>query len=707
MKQILLPGVLVGLLAACNPNGDSEDAKPANDQPPAQGQSTATTAQAETGAELGAWGVETGAMNTDVDAGDDFYRYVNGTWIDSYELKPDEVRYGAFVKLRDRSEERVKAIIEEVSGGDPEPGTVEQKVADYYNTFMDLDARNERGIEAIRPELDRIAAIGDREALMKAFGRTGLDGTIAPIDGYVSFDRKNPDRHMFSISHSGLGLPDRDYYLNEGERFEGIRAAYQDHIATMLQFNGVSEEDAQAQAEAVMALETAIAEQHWPREELRNRDKTYNIYTLDTLQEEFPDFAWSTFFTAGGIDPETLGEVNVSTPSAIEPLAKLIAETDLDTFKAYLTYHTISNHAGYLSEEIDQANFAFYGTTMSGREQQRDLWKRAVSTIGSRNSLGEAIGQIYVERHFPPEAKAQAEELVENIRAAYRQRIADLDWMGEETKKEAFRKLEAFNPKIGYPNEWQDLSAIEIVPDDLMANVRAVRTFFYQDQIDRLDEPTNKDEWFMTPQTVNAYYNPSFNEIVFPAAILQPPFFDPKADMAVNYAAIGGVIGHEMGHGFDDQGSKVNADGVQQNWWTDEDRERFEARTQALVEQYNQFEPIEGEHVNGQLTLGENIGDLGGLSVAYTAYQIALDGKEAPVIDGYTGDQRFFMSWGQVWRSKQREQMMLQRLKSDPHSPPQYRVNGIVRNVDAWYDAFGVTEDDALYLPPEERVSIW
>jgi putative endopeptidase len=384
-----------------------------------------------------------------------------------------------------------------------------------------------------------------------------------------------------------------------------------------------------------------------------------------------------------------------------------VNDTPIETWKEYLRYHLVSGNAEYLSQEIDDAHFAFHGRILKGQEEQRERWKRAVNTVGDLRGLGEAIGQVYVKRHFPPDSKRQMRELVENLRAAFRERIGDLEWMGEETRKEALAKLEAFRPKIGYPDEWRDLSKIAITAGDLFANVQSVRAYFHAYDMARLARPTDKEEWFMTPQTVNAYYNPSFNEIVFPAAILQPPFFDPHADPAVNYGAIGAVIGHEMGHGFDDQGSKVDARGVQRNWWTDDDRRRFDARTRELVAQYDKYSPVPGEKINGEFTQGENIGDLGGLSIAYHAYKLSLKGREAPVIDGLTGDQRFFLSWAQVWRAKNRDEYMVMRLKSDPHSPEEFRVNGVVRNMDGWYAAFDIKPGQGMFLEPARRVSIW
>jgi len=691
------------LLAAC---GDQETQEPAErDGPPAEDQSTPQLASQ---AELGDWGVELSAMKPDVAPGDDFFRYTNGTWLETFEIPEDEVRWGSFMKLRERSQERVRAILDELAAGNPEPGTIEQKIADFYASFMDAETVNARGMESLQPLLDDIAAAASRGDILRLFGQAGRRDLARPIAASVGIDRKDPDRYMLNIRHSGLGLPDRAYYLEDTERFETIRTAYRAHIAEMLGYAGLPAEEAEAKATAILELETEIAGQHWPRAELRDRDRTYNVFTPADFRDEFAGFDWARFFDAAGVPIDSLEQLNVTTPDAIVPLAEIVEATPIETWKAYLTFHAISNHAEVLSQEIYDTHFAFFGKTLNGQPEQQPRWKRAVDLVGSaRGGLGEAIGQIYVDRHFPPEAKAQMEDLVENLREAFRRRLGRLEWMGEETRAEALKKLESFNPKIGYPDAWRDFSDLTIVPGDLMANVQAVREFFYEDQIARLGEPTDKDEWFMSPQTVNAYYNSSWNEIVFPAAILQPPFFDPNADPAVNYGGIGAVIGHEMGHGFDDQGSKSDWRGVQRNWWTEEDRTRFEERTGALVEQYNAYEPIKGETVNGQLTLGENIGDLGGLSIAYEAYRISLGGEEPPVRDGFTGAQRFFLGWGQVWQGKDREAFLLRRLKSDSHSPSEFRVNGVVRNMNAWYEAFDVSEDDALYLPPEERVSIW
>ncbi len=698
-KRILLAGACAGLLAACGNGGET----PSKEKAQQAADETAPAGKPE----LGSWGVDLSARDLSVRPGDDFFRYANGTWLKTYKLKPDQVRYGSFLVLRDRSEERVRKIIEDLAAKESAPGSIEQMIGDYFASYMDTATLDRLGIGPLKPDLERIAMIRDKAELVRVFGEADVLGTETPIGAGISIDRKNPDRYLLSIGQSGLGLPDRDYYLDKSERFQKIRDAYEAHIARMLGFAGMDEAAARDAAKRILALETAMAKVHWPRTELRNRDKTYNIRTLDQLEQEYPDFDWKTAFSAAGIDLAKLDKVNVTAPSAIGGLAKIVAQTPLSTWKDYLTFHLITGNAGILSEEIDNASFEFYGKVLSGRQQQRDRWKRGVQRVGGRIGLGEAIGQVYVRRYFPPSSKRMMVDLVENLRRAFGERIRNLDWMGPETKKEALAKLAAFRPKIGYPDKWRSYEGLVIRRDDLFGNARRVRTFFHADEVSRLGKPTDRDEWFMTPQTVNAYYNPSFNEIVFPAAILQPPFFDPNADMAVNYGGIGGVIGHEMGHGFDDQGSKSDAHGIQRNWWTPEDRKRFEERTRALVAQYNQYEPIPGQHVNGQLTLGENIGDLGGVSISLYAYHMALDGRTPPVLDGYDGDQRFFMGWAQVWKSKQRQQMLLRRLKSDPHSPARFRVNGVVRNVPAWYEAFDVGPDNKLYLPPDQRVQIW
>ena len=666
--------------------------------------SNASAADGATPPKMGSFGIDLSARDTSVKPGDDFNRYTSGHWLDTYELKDYETSFGSFNALRDESEAQTRQIFDAISKRtDLKPGSNEQKVRDYYNSFMNRDARNAAGITPLKPVLDRIAAIDSMPALVKAFGESDVEGTDAPIGAGVGLDAKNPDRYLIGIGVGGFGLPDKDFYINQDPRFVGIRAAYVEHMQKMLSFNGVT--DGKARAEALLALETELAKATWDRAELRNRDKTYNLTKFADLEKLYPGYDWSTQFKAQGLPiPE---EVNIRTPSAVAPIIAIINKTPLNVWRDYLTVNAISNNAGLLSQEIDDAAFAFKGTVLSGQKAQRDDWKRAIGMAGGGQGLGDAVGQIYVDQFFKPESKVAMDELVANLRLALRQNLSKIDWMGEATKTEAYKKLDSFRPKVGYPSKWRDYSSVTITPDNLMANALVMRKYYQDDQNARIGKKTDRDEWFMTPQTVNAYYNPGFNEIVFPAAILQAPFFDVNADPAVNYGAIGAVIGHEMGHGFDDQGSKSDWAGIQQNWWTDEDRARFETRVKALGAQYDAFCPLEKVCVNGALTMGENIGDLGGLSMAYTAYHLSLKGKPAPVIDGMTGDQRFFMAWAQVWKAKYREETLVNQIKSDPHSPAMYRANGPLRNFDAWYTAFNVKPGDKMYLPPEQRVRIW
>ncbi len=671
---------LCALLAACGPGGSGRP-----------------------GPELGAFGIDLSHQDPDTRPGDDFFRFANGKWLDDFELPADRSNYGSFTVLSDRSERRVRAIIDDLAAAEPARGSIERKISDYYLSYMDVERLNGLGIGPLRPGLAALEAIGSRGELVAALGRARLDNTASPFIFFVGADRVDPDRHQLNLMVGGLGLPDRDYYLEDTERFLEVRREYAAHIERVFDLASVG--GGAARAEAILALETRVAEHLWPRAQRRNRDLTHNPMDYAAFKAGYPGLDWDAFFAAGGV--EGLSDLNVLYPSAMAPVIELINDLPLEDWKSYMRYRHIVDSAGVLSEELDREAFRFYSTVLSGVPEQRERWERGVLRVGALDGLGEAVGQVYVGRHFPESAKQQMEELVENLRAALARSIEENDWMGPSTKAEANRKLEAFRPKIAYPDRWRDLSSIEISRDGLFDNARNIHEFFYADEIGRLGRPTDREEWGMTPQTVNAYYNPSFNEIVFPAGILQPPFFDPAADMAVNYGGIGAVIGHEMGHGFDDQGSKSDWAGVQRDWWTAEDRARFDALTSVLAEQYGRFEPVPGYFIDGAFTLGENIGDVGGLSLAYRAYRMALDGEEAPVIDGYTGDQRFFLAWAQVWQRKYREDALIQRLTADPHSPSEFRVNGVVRNFDEWYEAFDVRPDDALYLPPEERVRIW
>ena len=670
----------------------------------------------------GDFGINLTAMDQNVKPGDDFYKYVNGTWLANFEIPADRARYGSFTLLAEKSEQRVRYIIEDLAAEGGDPSSLEGKVAGYFNAFMDVDAINAAGLAPAQPYLDQIAAISNRLELAEVFAATGFS---SPINGFVNIDSKQPDRYIFYVNTGGLGLPDRDYYTKDDDKSVETRAKYVEYLTFLLGEAGY--EDAAGAAASVMALETELAAAHWDRALGRNRDLTYNLMTKDELLELAGDFPALTFMNALGLGDQTEFVVRQVTPTAEEIEAsgmteeevaklgagvagefKIAAEAPLDAWKAYLTAQFLSNHSAILPSNIDDATFDFYNKHLRGQEEQRVRWKRGVGAV--QGALGEAVGKVYADRHFPPANKAAMDELVANLSAAMEVNLGELSWMGDATKVEANDKLSKFTPKIGYPENFETYDTMTIVANDAMANNMAAGEWAYSDMISQLGEPIDKTEWFMNPQTVNAYYSPTRNEIVFPAAILQPPFFNADADPAVNYGSIGGVIGHEMGHGFDDQGAKSDGDGLLRDWWTPEDKEAFDALTGALVAQYNAFCPFEDEPetcVNGQLTLGENIGDLGGVSLAYKAYKMSLNGEEAPIIDGLTGDQRFFLSWGQVWRALYRDEAKRQQLLTDPHSPPYYRVNGVVRNFDAWYEAFGVEEGDALYLPPEERISIW
>lgn len=691
-KSLIALSVATVLLAGCGQESSAPSAASTTEK------KVAATSPAK--AELGTFGVDLSARNEAIKAGDDFFMYASGTWYDNYEMPADKTRFGAFTALAERSEKQVKEIIDDVSTR-TDLNADEQMIADFYNSYMDTATINKRGISPIQTTLDQISAISNVDGLVKLFGSSWLTGTASPIGGGMWFNRLDPDKYEMSVGAGGLGMPDRSYYLDDSERFIKTRAAYVAHIAEMLTFAKV--ENAQQKAESILALETKMAEGHWPREKRRNRDLTLNQIKRTGLAEAYPNFNWNTYFTATGYQ---VPQLNISQPEPVKAMITLLNSEALSVWKDYMTYHTISNNASLLSEDIFAANFKFYGTELRGQKEAKPRWKRAVSQMSGTQSLGFAIGKVYVARYFPESSKEKMADLVKNLRKALGERITNLDWMGADTKVNAHAKLAAFNPKIGYPDVWQSFEGLSVSKDDLMENMHNLRQFFHQDSVSKELEKTDRNRWGMTPQQVNAYYNSSFNEIVFPAAILQPPFFDPNADPAVNYGGIGAVIGHEMGHGFDDQGSKSDANGVQRNWWTDQDRAAFDAKADALAAQYSKYEPIPDNFVNGRNSLGENIGDVGGLAMAYHAYKLSLNGKEAPVIDGVTGDQRFFLAWAQVWKEKRTEKSMLSQLRAGTHAPGRFRAQA-PRNHDAWYKAFDVKEGDALYLAPEKRVRIW
>jgi len=633
---------------------------------------------------------------------DDFNRYANGHWLDRAEIPPDKTRIGIFITLRDKAQEDVRKIIDDLTNSkNLEPGSDDQRVADFFSSYMNMDRRNALGIEPIKADIDRIRSIKDKAELFSFFGYATRTGIGSPVSANVNIDAKNSTQYTVKLSQSGLGLPDRDYYLNDSERFSNIRTEYLKYIKTLFSLAAIP--DASDAAERILALETQIAQGHWTRVQNRDRDKTYNKLTVAALNKMTGMLDWSRYLDSrdfGGIN-----ELVIRQPDYLVSLAKIIENTPLADWKTYLTFHLLDSTSSSLTQAFDDAQFAFRGTALSGQLEQEEMWKRGVKRVDRQ--LGEIVGKIYVKEHFQQAAKDRMQKLVENLRTAYAQSIDEIDWMTDETKKQAKAKLSAFTPKIGYPDIWRDYSGLTIAADDLVGNLRNVRTLDHKEDIEKLGGPIRKWEWGMTPQTVNAYYNPSLNEIVFPAAILQPPFFNMQADDAANYGSIGAVIGHEMGHGFDDQGSKSDGDGNLRDWWTDSDREEFKKRTSRLVDQYSAYRPFEDLAVNGELTLGENIGDLAGLTIAYKAYQISLNGKPAPVIDGLTGDQRFFLNWAQSWQSKTREKTLRQNIATDPHSPPEYRIIGPLSNLPQFLNTFDVKPGDAMYLPPEQQVKIW
>ena len=646
-------------------------------------------------------GIDLEGMDTSVRPGDDFFAYVNGKWVAETDMPSDKSRYGTFDILRDESQENVKAIIEMSATGDFAKGSDEQKVGDLYKSYLDMDARNAKGVAPLQPELKRIAAIANYSDLAVYFAGASRRGYGTPFALAQFSDMKNPEYYGIYAFQSGLGLPDREYYFTDDEKSATLRDKYVEHIAKMYDLAGMA--DGATAADTIMALETRLADKQMKKEDTRNPAANYNKVVTAELPGVMPQFNWDGYLAEAGI-AEADGLILYMT-DYMRALDEIIVDTDLEAWRTYLSWKVLDGAASTLNAALDEQNFEFFGKTLSGTEEQRKPWRRAVDTVNG--SVGEIVGKVYVKNHFPPEAKERMLTLVGNLTHAYEKSIKELEWMGEDTKAQALDKLSKFTPKIGYPDEWRDYSALDITVDDLFGNLERARAAEYQRELDRQGGPVDRSEWGMTPQTVNAYYQPTLNEIVFPAAILQAPFFDLEADEAVNYGAIGAVIGHEIGHGFDDQGSRFDGDGVLRNWWTDEDRAEFKKRTDKLVEQYSAFKPFDDLSVNGEYTLGENIGDLGGISIGLLAYNMSLQGEAAPVIDGLTGEQRVFLGYGQVWRGKIRDEALRQRIATDPHSPGVYRANGAVRNVPEFYEAFDVQEGDALYLPPEERVKIW
>jgi putative endopeptidase len=644
--------------------------------------------------QYGSFGFDAAGMDRNVAPGASFYNYANGNWDRTTAIPEDRSNYGMFTLLADLSQTRTREIVEQAARA---PGS---RIGDFYASFMDEAAVNAAGITPLRPMMMRVQAIANRSDWAAEAGRLFRQGVTAPFNGYVNSDERNPNEMIARLVQSGLGLPDRDYYLSEQADLVSKRTAYQAYLAQLLTLAG--EQDGATRAAAVLAFERRLAEAQWTRVQNRDEEATYNRWAIADFTTNAPGFDWARYFQETGLSGQT--HILVSQPSTFTATARIVSETPLAVLKDYMLLRLVDNAAPFLSQPFVDANFAFRGTVLNGTPQNTERWKRGVDLVTA--SIPDDVSRIYVQRYFPPEAKREADAMVRNVIAAMDRRLAGLTWMAPETKARARAKLAAFTPKIGYPDSWRDYSSVRVSRTNLLQNILNATEFEYQRNLNKLGRPVDRTEWGMTPMTVNAYANPVWNEIVFPAAILQPPFFDPHADPAVNYGGIAAVIGHEISHHFDDQGSHYDETGALREWWTAEDRTRFNALTAQLVAQYDAYEPLPGRHVQGALTLGENIADLAGLTVAYDAYQHSLGGRPAPVIDGMTGDQRFYLGWAQIWRRKYREANLLQRLLTDPHSPSEQRA-AVVRNLDPWYAAFRPNASDALFLAPERRVRIW
>ncbi|HSC19726.1 MAG TPA: M13 family metallopeptidase [Rhizomicrobium sp.] len=654
----------------------------------------------------GSWGVDLGAIDHGVKPGDDFFMYVNGNWYKTAVIPPDRASTGSFQDLRILSEKRMQEIAASLDAKPRNQLTAEErKLRDFYDAFMDQKQIDSRGLAPAKKDLDRIARLKMLQDVAALMGSPSLqlDG---PFGGGIAFNPKDTNQYALTLGQSGLGMPDRDYYLKDDAELAKTRDAYKKHLTTVFTMAGLS--DPEKRAENVYNLEYKIAEVSWPNADRRDVDKVFNPMTVAELKAFAPQFPWDAYLAAAGVSPASpkgARTLIIAEKSAFPKLAQIFADTPVATWRDYLTANYIHRYAAYLPKSFDDENFAFYGKALQGNDQQLPRATRAAHLLD--DNMGEALGKLYVAKYFPPEAKAKAVELVNNLLKAYDADIRTLSWMTPETREKALNKLHHFGVKIGYPDRWRDYTALEIRRDDLIGDVQRAAAFEWNRQLKRIDQPVDKTEWGMTPPTVNAYDNPFFNEIVFPAAILQPPFFDANADDAVNYGGIGAVIGHEISHGFDDQGAKFDAQGNVANWWSDADKKTFEAKTKALGLQYDSYEPLPGLHINGAFTMGENVADNAGIAISLKAYHISLNGKDAPVIDGLTGDQRFYLSYGQIWRSKMRDGALRQQLLSNEHSPAMFRPIGATRNQDEWYAAFNVKPGDKYYLPPDQRVHLW
>ncbi|GMU46784.1 MAG: peptidase M13 [Porticoccaceae bacterium] len=643
-------------------------------------------------------GIDRVGMNLQVKPGDDFFEYANGNWLKTAEIPADQTAWGSFSILQEQNLERLHAIAQDAVGA---RDADRARVGALYAAFMDEQGIAAHGLQPLARELAAIAALDDHAAIAAYFGHASVIGVASPLGLWVDQDERDASRYILHLEQGGLGLPDRDYYFDTSERGQAVLTKYREFIARLLTL--ADHPEPAAAAARIIGIETRLAGHQWSRLDNRDAEKTYNRYDAAQLRALLHSYELEDFLQAQHLAlPEA---VIVRQPSYAQAVDQLFREVPPELWRDYLQVRLLSAYAPYLPTAFEELHFDFYQRTLNGQAEPRERWKRAIETLNGQ--LGELLGKLYVEKHFPPAAKARMEALVGNLLEAYRISISQLDWMGPKTRARALEKLDRFTAKIGYPKRWRDYGALQLAKDDLVGNVLAIQAFNHDYEVGKLGRPVDRDEWFMPPQQINAYYNPGMNEIVFPAGILQPPFFNLDADDAVNYGAIGAVIGHEIGHGFDDQGSKYDGDGNLNNWWTERDRERFEARTRALIAQYDQYEALPGRKVNGALSLGENIGDLGGLGIAFNAYRMSLAGAADPVIDGFSGEQRVFLGWAQAWRMKRRDELAERLLRVAPHAPPQFRVNGVVRNIDAFYRAFEVRPGERLYLPPEERVKIW
>lgn len=684
--------ITLGLLASVASSTHAEPAKP-----PGVGSSVEAAALVRAPVS----GIDMSAVDPSVRPQDDFFQHVNGTWLNKTEIPADKSRYGMFNVLDDQTKEHLKTIIFSAAEEKAAAGTNPRKLGDMYASFMDEKRIESLGLSPIASDLEAIAQVKDRDGVAQAMGHLETLGVSNPFGFYIYPDAKSPGIYGFWLSQSGLSLPDRDYYLKDDAKFQSIRAALKMYAGQLLA--EADYPDADKAAERILKLETEIAKRQMSKVESRDAEKNYNKRQVKEVRELLTEFNWPLYAQAAGADQ--VSEMIVRNYPYFESFGELFAQTDVQTWKDYMAFRLLDAYAASLSSPYVSLHFGFHDTTVNGTPEQEPRWKRGVNTTSA--VLGEVLGQEYVARHFSPQAKQRMEKLVKNLIAAYAESIQELTWMSDETKAKALEKLSSFKPKIGYPDKWRDYSQLTITADDLVGNQKRSAKFELDHDLARAGKPVDPTDWSMTPQTINAYYSPTRNEIVFPAAILQPPFFNMDADDAVNYGGIGGVIGHEIGHGFDDQGSKYDGGGNLRDWWSEGDRNAFEALGNQLAAHYDKYSPIEGMTVNGRLTLGENIGDLAGVTIGYRAYLRSLDGKEAPVIDGLTGPQRFYMGWAQVWRGKIREDALRSRLLSDPHSPAEYRVLGPLKQVDPFYQAFGVKEGDGMYLPPSDRVKIW